>query len=350
MKKIISGILICIMMLLPCQVFASTTILIDGEKIGFEAEPFITNGTTFVPMRAIFEKLGASVEWNGDTRTVTSRKDGIIISLTIDSKTAYKNGAPCELLEAPVIKDDFTMIPLRFVAESLGCDVAWEDSTKTVTITTTSIAGAKVGFVGDSICFGSNYEGGYARVLSDINSITAYNEGLGGATITRNVTWNENNSGLRPCIIDLLDNLPDDLDYLVIEGSVNDFWSHVALEGDADTSFNGAVNTLLQKAKAEYPDTKIGFVISHDAFTYNAEDGYKPYYEAVKAACGRFGVPYLDLYAVNNADMGVNVKDAEQKKLYFGTDAHPEGDGVHPNKFGYEEIYAKPIAQWIKTL
>lgn len=189
----------------------SVTVLLDGEKLECPVEPFITEGTTFVPMRAIFEALGASVKWNGTTRTVTSQKSDVKISVTIGSTEAYKNNEAYTLAAAPMITDDYTMVPLRFVSESFGCSVYWDEASQTVTIEQNSLNNSSVGMIGDSICYGTNYIGGYAKILSEYNDLTALNEAQGGATVTRNIKWSDDSDGYRPCIIDMLDTLPDEL-------------------------------------------------------------------------------------------------------------------------------------------
>ncbi len=353
MKKFIIAVLAALLTV-PAAFAQSATILLDNAPIDFPVEPFITEGTTFVPMRAIFEALGAEVDWNGDTRTVTSVKNGAKIEITIGSTAVYRNGIEETLLAAPVIVDDYTMVPLRFVSESFGCTVDWDGDTQTVTISSENpLENAKIGFVGDSIAYGTNYEGGYARILSEKFNITAYNEAKGGSTLSRGIPWEENSTGNRPSVIDMLDALPDDLDYVIMEGGLNDFWGHAEL-GEIDSAdeltYSGALNALFNKAKTDYPDSKLGFIITHDAFTYDAEERYEAYYQMTKDICDKHGVSYLDLYAQNNREVGVNVKDEEMKKTYFESDERPGGDGVHPNRLGYEEIYVRPMTEWLRTL
>jgi lysophospholipase L1-like esterase len=356
MKKIVLALLTSTIITVAASAEAATIIL-DGENLDFPIEPFITEGTTFVPMRSIFEALGASVEWNGDTSTVTSRKNDTEVNITIGSTSVYKNGEEEILKAAPMIIEDHTMVPLRFISESFGCTVDWDGDTQTITIVSENpLINSTVGFIGDSICYGTNYSGGYAQLMSEYNDLTAYNEGLGGATIARNVKWSTDSDGNRPCIIDMLDALPDDLDYVIIEGGVNDFWAGVPIGELSDSgkyddlTFAGSLETLFSKAKNDYPSSKLGFVINHDAFTYNAEDNYAPYYEMIKAACDKWGIPYLDLYAQNNTETGVNVKDSEQCKLYFESNDRPNGDGCHPNRLGYEVIYVQPMTEWMKSI
>lgn len=102
------------------------TVKVDGAVVEFtEQDPVIVNDRTLVPMRAIFEKMGAEVEWIDTTRTVNAKRGTTTISLTIDSTTAYKKGQPVKLDVAPTIMNGRTMVPLRFISEALGADVEW---------------------------------------------------------------------------------------------------------------------------------------------------------------------------------------------------------------------------------
>ena len=127
MKKLFS-ILLCIGMLLPTAVaFAAQpiTVELDGMPILFDQEPQIVNDRTMVPVRAIFEAMGASVLWDNDTKTVTSTLDGTTVTLTVDHPVMTVNGTNKMLDAAPVILGDRTLVPARAVSESFGCSVKW---------------------------------------------------------------------------------------------------------------------------------------------------------------------------------------------------------------------------------
>lgn len=109
-------------------------ILLNGKAMTFDAEPYIENGTTRVPMRAIFEGLGADVDWDSETKAVTAAKGDTVIRLTIGSSTALVNGSESALLVPAEIKSGRTMVPLRFVSEALGARVDWDGDTKTISI------------------------------------------------------------------------------------------------------------------------------------------------------------------------------------------------------------------------
>lgn len=117
------------------------SIYINGQKAEYQVMPYLQAGTTMVPMRGIFEQLGAEIHWNADTKTVHATKEHRDISLTIGSKVAIVNNVEKELLNAPEIKAGTTMVPLRFVGEGLGADVMWLEDTKSVYIDLAEEAG-----------------------------------------------------------------------------------------------------------------------------------------------------------------------------------------------------------------
>lgn len=106
----------------------SRIVNVDNEAVIYDAAPVIRNDRTLVPIRIVTETLGGKVDWNGVTKEVTLNIDGKEIKMTI-GKTLEKYGV------APVIIDGRTFVPVRFVADELGATVAWDDATKTVTIT-----------------------------------------------------------------------------------------------------------------------------------------------------------------------------------------------------------------------
>lgn len=102
-------------------------VFINGVEKTFSPAPQIKNGSTLVPMRAFFETLGCSVEWDQTTKTVTGNKNGKTIKLGIGNKTAYVDGQQKSLAVEAQLINDSTFIPLRFVGEALGASVTWED-------------------------------------------------------------------------------------------------------------------------------------------------------------------------------------------------------------------------------
>ena len=107
----------------------SRIVNVDNEAVIYDAAPVIRNDRTLVPIRIITEALGGKVDWNGAAKEVTLSINDKEIKMTI-GKTLEKYGV------APVIIDGRTFVPVRFVADELGANVAWDDATKTVTIKT----------------------------------------------------------------------------------------------------------------------------------------------------------------------------------------------------------------------
>lgn len=123
-------------------VFASdpVTVIINGTALPSNSGAAIVNGRTLLPMRAIYEALGAEVSWDGETKSIMALTDDIGVLMTIGSSTMTYgeiggNAVTVELDTPPVISEGRTLIPARAAAEALGCKVDWDASTRTVTIT-----------------------------------------------------------------------------------------------------------------------------------------------------------------------------------------------------------------------
>ncbi len=112
----------------------TVTVKVDNEDVVFDQIPLIINGRTLAPLRAIFEELGATVEWNGEAQTITSTKGDTVITMTIDKNEMYKNGEMIWLDVAPQIVGERTLVPVRAIAEAFNCTVDWNEEDKTVII------------------------------------------------------------------------------------------------------------------------------------------------------------------------------------------------------------------------
>jgi len=109
---------------------------VDGRYLSFDVPPMIEEGRTLVPLRALFEALGAQVQWNGETQTVTAVKGDVTVRLTVGSNVAYVNDRPVTLDVPAKIVRGRTLVPVRFVSETLGAQVAWDAATRLVSVTT----------------------------------------------------------------------------------------------------------------------------------------------------------------------------------------------------------------------
>ena len=116
--------------------FAGISLNIDNVPLTTDVPPVIVDGRTLVPVRAIFEKLGAVVNWEPTTQTVTATSGEKTITLKLNDTSAYVNNE-LKTLDVPAqIVEGRTMVPARFVAESLDCQVLWEPTTQTVNVNT----------------------------------------------------------------------------------------------------------------------------------------------------------------------------------------------------------------------
>ncbi|OXS67383.1 copper amine oxidase [Lysinibacillus sp. KCTC 33748] len=132
MKKLFSGVVLAmILTLISLPAYAAhSTIKIDGVVVTTDAAPETKNNRTMVPLRVISENLGATVNWKDSKVTLTNNK--MQITLQPNSNTVIKNGKT-ELLDVkPYLKNNRLFVPIRFIAETFGCQVNYQNSTVTV--------------------------------------------------------------------------------------------------------------------------------------------------------------------------------------------------------------------------
>lgn len=139
MKKVLLVLITAIMlfstMIIPLAAGnGEIKVYLDSAKIEFDVKPQVINGRTMVPMRKIFEELGATVDWDDSTQTAIGIKDNIVVKFTINDYIMYKNNA-AKTLDVPAqLINDRTLIPLRAVSEAFDCQVGWDGNTSTVSI------------------------------------------------------------------------------------------------------------------------------------------------------------------------------------------------------------------------
>lgn len=142
LKKIIASMLATAVMTTIANVSTlandNISVIANNQTINFDVAPQIINNYTMVPMRAIFETLGATVEWVDSTRTIISERSNIYIRLQIDNNYMYVNEYPIQLEIPPCIVNGSTLVPVRAIAEAFGAEVTWDGNTKTVYINETN--------------------------------------------------------------------------------------------------------------------------------------------------------------------------------------------------------------------
>lgn len=136
MKKIFSAVMAAAMLTASTAVSAETDIklYINGEELLTDPAAIVQNDRLMVPFRAIFEELGATVNWDAEMETIMAVRDSSVMILQVDTPTLFLNTEQIELDVAPIIVSDHAMVPVRAVSEAFGIDVEWDNDTREVNI------------------------------------------------------------------------------------------------------------------------------------------------------------------------------------------------------------------------
>lgn len=140
----------------------STIMNVNGFNIIMDAAPYISNNRTFVPVRYLADGLDATTSWDESTLTITITKGDKTVILVIGSKIAKVNGANVVMDVAPEIKNGRTMLPARYIAETLGYDVKWDSALYMLSITPTNEY-----MEGTIYWNGGTYTGGHINGIPD---------------------------------------------------------------------------------------------------------------------------------------------------------------------------------------
>lgn len=170
MKKLKTAFLSAALTAVMAVSASAVDLYIDWNKIDTDVPPTAVSGRTLVPMRAIFESLGCTVDWNGTTQTATGVRDDVEIVIPLGSETAYVNGEPWTLDVPAQAINGRTMVPARFVGEALNCVVTWHAPTQTAAVADEMRdQGIYVTQTGDRYHYDSTCNGGtyYAATLAE---------------------------------------------------------------------------------------------------------------------------------------------------------------------------------------
>jgi prolyl oligopeptidase PreP (S9A serine peptidase family) len=110
------------------------SVYLNGTKLDFTQKPVIVNGTTLVPMKAIFEAMGATITWDADTKTVYANCNGKMLEMSVGKDYALIDGEVVSMLTPAQIVNGNTMVPVRVIAQSFGVEPGWDEATRSVTI------------------------------------------------------------------------------------------------------------------------------------------------------------------------------------------------------------------------
>jgi len=110
---------------------------VNGRPVNFyNTKPQYINGRVLVPLRGVFENMGATVQWNPVSKTVTAARADTDVALRIGERWANVDGRTVAMDVPAMLINGSTMVPIRFVSESLGANVSWNDPSRTVMIST----------------------------------------------------------------------------------------------------------------------------------------------------------------------------------------------------------------------
>lgn len=109
-------------------------LFVYGKEPVFDVSPVVKDGRTLIPIRAVSEGMGASVNWDEATGTITIVKDGITVKLTIGDNTVNVNGQAKTLDVPALLQNSRTLVPLRFISEAFKSDVQWYPDSQMVVV------------------------------------------------------------------------------------------------------------------------------------------------------------------------------------------------------------------------
>lgn len=126
-KSFLALFLFGLLMLVPNTGYAEEIrVNLNKERLNFQTQPVIVKGTTFVPMRKIFEELGAEVSWDGEKKLVQGKKDNLLLEIDLNKNKLTLNKRIIPMEKAFILKDGSTLVPLRVISESFKADLVYE--------------------------------------------------------------------------------------------------------------------------------------------------------------------------------------------------------------------------------
>lgn len=144
MKKKLA-VMLCVtllitMLAIPVSAAAPVpSVIIDGQAVSFDVAPVIDNGRVLVPLRAIFEQMGAKVDWDDAAKTATATKESVTVVVKLGSTSPTINGVAQTIdVPAKLVEGGRILAPLRFVCEAFGGSVSWDADTYVASVETTA--------------------------------------------------------------------------------------------------------------------------------------------------------------------------------------------------------------------
>ncbi|MCH5212785.1 MAG: copper amine oxidase N-terminal domain-containing protein [Oscillospiraceae bacterium] len=284
-----------------------SALMINGETVEVMAPYVVGDGTTLVPIRVITEAFGAEVTWDGDTQSVGLKYPDVDMTIKIGSKSAVVNTHSEALEEAPELHDGTTMVPLRFISETFGANVTYDDNTRLITVTKEIAAdsGSTVAGVTDKDYIGDSF---YGWTMKNPKTMQMEDRSFDGTETE----------------------FSDGTNYIYIRtGTMDD-------DVDADTVFNNIKNTFSDTTISIADKTNVGSGITLIHFRCKSKQGLYDVYEYIK------GKNYYDAYTA----IDLETDSAVQNEILeiansFSITAKPDYYDLSNAKDGYREFTDK---------
>ncbi len=141
---------------------------LNGNIVSFpNQKPVVVEGRTLIPLRGVFDNMGYSIDWDGETKTVTLAKGSDTITISIGQASYTLNGTSHAIDVPAQIINGSTMLPLRAIADATGADVLWDGETKIATILDKSSSSAEP--ISGVVTTNSESEAAFINGFSSIN-------------------------------------------------------------------------------------------------------------------------------------------------------------------------------------
>lgn len=285
-----------------------STLSVNGKALTVETPYVAGEGVTLVPLRVITEAFGAEVGWDGETKTVTLKYPGVDILITVGSKVAEVNKKAETLLEAPVLTESgVTMVPLRFISETFGAEVSYDDETAAITVKLSdsagkgnTVAGAVTeDFIGDSY-YGWTIENPKDMTMTDRSFDGTYTE------------FSDGNNWI--CIA--VDAIGEDFSFEEYFSDVKGTYSDMALvKADKGESDNVRTMHFQGRNKSSFINERLFFT---DKYIYTVLGRFENDNEAIKDE----GIRIAETFKLNfDKDKAYDLSNAEDGMRTFKAEA-----------------------------
>lgn len=107
---------------------------VGGEQVDIQPQPYLANNTTYIPLRDMFETLDADVKWDNEGKYVIAKQNGKKLKLFINSNKAFINDKPYKVNQNIKMENNRLLVPLRFVSETFGAKVQWNQAERSVNL------------------------------------------------------------------------------------------------------------------------------------------------------------------------------------------------------------------------